>query len=243
VHGYPPRKPLDFLPMSPHVRVFESAEAFAQHLHDLHHEIRNKIQARNFQYKIHADIRRRHMEFQVGDYVMIRVRPERFPFGAVKKLHARSAGPFKVLKRVGPNAYVLELPSDYDISSTFNIEDLVAFKGTTAIPDAPFDDPLPDLVDIPLSIATPLNLSYTRKEHIDIILDEQIVSTRDGGVQRFLVPWRGHPTSDCTWIIRDELQQLDPDLLECYQSYLDLHSMGSSSSHPRGVGVEIQADL
>ena len=52
-------------------RVSESAEAFAQHLHDLHHEIRNKIQASNFQYKIHADTRRRHMEFQVEDYIMI----------------------------------------------------------------------------------------------------------------------------------------------------------------------------
>ena len=29
VHGYTPRKPLDLLPMSPHVRIFESAEAFA----------------------------------------------------------------------------------------------------------------------------------------------------------------------------------------------------------------------
>ena len=71
MHGYPPKKPLDLLPMSPHVRVSESAEAFAQHLHDLHHEIRNKIQASNFQYKIHADTRRRHMEFQVEDYIMI----------------------------------------------------------------------------------------------------------------------------------------------------------------------------
>uniref|UniRef100_A0A2N9F9B1 Reverse transcriptase zinc-binding domain-containing protein n=1 Tax=Fagus sylvatica TaxID=28930 RepID=A0A2N9F9B1_FAGSY len=48
VHGYPPKKPLDQLPMSPHVRVFEFAEAFAQHLHDLHHEIRRKIQARKW---------------------------------------------------------------------------------------------------------------------------------------------------------------------------------------------------
>uniref|UniRef100_A0A2N9GGF1 RNA-directed DNA polymerase n=1 Tax=Fagus sylvatica TaxID=28930 RepID=A0A2N9GGF1_FAGSY len=205
VHGYPPRKPLDLLPMSPHVRVSESAEAFAQHLHDLHHEIRNKIQASNFQYKIHADTRRRHMEFQVGDYVMIRIRPERFPSVSVKKLQARSAGPFKILKRVGPNAYLLDLPSDYGISSTFNIEDLVAFKGTAVIPDAPFDDPLPDPMDIPLPIPAPLNLPYARKEHIDAILDEQIVSTRDGGVQRFLVHWHGRPTSDCTWITRDEL--------------------------------------
>ena len=45
VHGYTPRKPLDLLPMSPHVRISESAEAFARHIHDLH----------------------------VGDYVMIRI--------------------------------------------------------------------------------------------------------------------------------------------------------------------------
>ena len=29
VHGYTPRKPLDLLPMSPHVTISESAEAFA----------------------------------------------------------------------------------------------------------------------------------------------------------------------------------------------------------------------
>ena len=47
VHGYTPRKPLDLLPMSPHVRIFESVEAFARHVHDLHNEIRKKIQASN----------------------------------------------------------------------------------------------------------------------------------------------------------------------------------------------------
>ena len=31
VHGYTPRKPLDLFPMSPHVRISESAEA----LHDI----------------------------------------------------------------------------------------------------------------------------------------------------------------------------------------------------------------
>uniref|UniRef100_A0A2N9E2R4 Integrase catalytic domain-containing protein n=1 Tax=Fagus sylvatica TaxID=28930 RepID=A0A2N9E2R4_FAGSY len=193
VHDYPPRKPLDLLPMSPHVRVSESAEAFVQHLHDLHHEIRNKIQASNFQYKIHVDTRRRHMEFQVGDYVMIRVQPKQFPSGFVKKLHTRSAGPFKILKRVGPNAYLLDLPPDYGISFTFKIEDLISFKGTAVIPNTPFDEPLPDPIDIPFPIPTPLNLPYARKEHINAILDEQIVSTRDGGVQRFLVRWHGRP--------------------------------------------------
>ena len=41
-HGYTPRKPLDLLPMSPHVRISEFAETFTRHIHDLHNEIRKK---------------------------------------------------------------------------------------------------------------------------------------------------------------------------------------------------------
>ena len=121
---------------------------------------------------------------------MIRIRPEWFPFGTVKKLQVHSAGPFNVLKRMGPNAYVIDLPQDYGISSSFNIEDLVACKNPTAILDTPFDEPLLDPIDAPIPTPLPLNLPYAYKESIDAILDEQIVSTRDGGVHRFLVWWR-----------------------------------------------------
>ena len=76
VHGYTPRKPLDLLPMSPHVRISEYVEAFARHIHDLHNEICKKIQVSNSQYKIHADTHQRRAKFQVGDYVLIRIRPE-----------------------------------------------------------------------------------------------------------------------------------------------------------------------
>ncbi|KAL4626266.1 hypothetical protein ACB092_05G083900 [Castanea dentata] len=175
---------------------------------------------------------------RVGDYVMIWIRPERFPSGTVKKLQARSAGPFKVLKRMGPNAYVIDLPHDYGISSSFNIDDLVAYKSPTAILDTHFDEPLLNPIDAPMLTSLPLNFPYAHKESIDAILDEQIVSTRDGGVHRFLVRWRGRPDSNCTWITRDELQRLDPDLLEYYQSSSAFHSTRSSSSHPGGVGAD-----
>ena len=120
---------------------------------------------------------------------MIRIQPEWFPSGTIKKLQACSAGPFKVLKRMGPNAYVIDLPHDYGISSSFNIEDLVAYKSPTAIPDTPFDEPLLDPIDAPIPTPLPLNLPYAHKEYIDAILDEHIVSTRDGGVHCFLVRW------------------------------------------------------
>uniref|UniRef100_A0A2N9F448 Chromo domain-containing protein n=1 Tax=Fagus sylvatica TaxID=28930 RepID=A0A2N9F448_FAGSY len=208
VHGYKARKPLDLLPMSPQVRMSESAEAFARH----------------------ADSRQRHLEFAVADYVMIRIRPERFPSGTVKKLQARSASPFKVLKRIGSNAYVIELPPDYDINSTFNIEDLIAYKGPATIPDDPFTEPSPTPTISPDFDTILPNIPPTHKESINAILDEQVVFTRDGTVQRFLVRWHGRPESDCTWIAREDLQQLDPDLLEYYQSRID--ALPSTSYRP-----------
>jgi len=59
---------------------------------------------------------------------MVRIRPERYPPGTVKKLHARSARPFKILKKIKSNAYVVDLPPDFSISLSFNIEDLIAYK-------------------------------------------------------------------------------------------------------------------
>jgi transposase InsO family protein len=59
VHGYKPRKPLDLIPMSPHASVSMSAEAFAQHLHDLHIEINKQLEASNASYKLRADLHKR----------------------------------------------------------------------------------------------------------------------------------------------------------------------------------------
>ena len=59
---------------------------------------------------------------------------------------------------MGPNAYVINLSYDYGIRSSFNIEDLVGYKSSTAIPDTPFDEPLFDLIDAPIPIPLPLNL-------------------------------------------------------------------------------------
>ena len=79
VNGYSPRTPIDLVLLPPHMRVFESAENFAKHIHDFHVEIRRKISLSNEEYKLAADVHRRSKEFNVGDYVMVRIRPERIP--------------------------------------------------------------------------------------------------------------------------------------------------------------------
>jgi len=205
VHGYKPRKPLDLFPMSIHARVSESAESFACRIQDLHIEISKQIQASNAQHKLQADLDKRHNEFNVGDYVVIRIRPERFPSGTNRKLHARSAGPFKVLQRVGPNAYVLDFPHDFSINSTFNIDDLVVYHKPLSIPNDPFEIPLNSPPDDPIETSIPFILTSAQKDNIDAILDEHVVFNWNGEVQQFLVRWVGRPDSDCTWITRDTL--------------------------------------
>jgi len=60
--------------------------------------------------------------------MMVQIYLKQFPSGTVKMLHVRSAGPFKTLNKLNCNTYVIELPKDYGISYTFNVNDLVDYN-------------------------------------------------------------------------------------------------------------------
>jgi len=97
MYGFTSRQPIDLIPMVDHYRVSASASSFATHMHELHKVISDKIKQSNFDYKLRADVRRKFKTFNIGHLVMVWIRLELFPLGIVKKLHARSAGPFKNL--------------------------------------------------------------------------------------------------------------------------------------------------
>ncbi|GKF34356.1 hypothetical protein Tco_0107556, partial [Tanacetum coccineum] len=73
------------------------------------------------------DMRRKPLEFQVGDKVMLKVSPWKgvIHFGKWGKLNLRYIGPFKVLAKVGTVSYRLELPDQLSrVHSTFHIPNL-----------------------------------------------------------------------------------------------------------------------
>lgn len=135
---------------------------------------------------------------------MVWIRHERFLQGVAKKLHAHSAGPFRILKRIGPNAYVLDLPLNMSINPTFNVDDLVPFQGPTTIPTSPFHDPNNTPAQLPLPLPPSPPIPHY-KEEIENILDDQVVSTKHRGYQKYLVKWKNRPHTNCTWITKDEL--------------------------------------
>ncbi|GJX96693.1 putative reverse transcriptase domain-containing protein [Tanacetum coccineum] len=85
-------------------------------------QIRQRLQAARDRQRSYANIRRKPLEFQVGDCVMLKVSPQKgvIRFGKRGKLNPRYIGPFKILKRAGPVAYKLELPEELsNVHNTF----------------------------------------------------------------------------------------------------------------------------
>lgn len=75
-------------------------------------EIRQNLLAAQSRKKSYADVRRRELEFEVGDQVLLSVSPTKgiVRFGTKEKLNPRYVEPFPITARIGKLAYGLDLP-------------------------------------------------------------------------------------------------------------------------------------
>nr|GEU42618.1 hypothetical protein [Tanacetum cinerariifolium] len=79
------------------------------------------------QQKSYVDLKRKPMEFQVGDRVMLKVWPWKgvVRFGKQRKINPIYVGPFKVLAKVGAVSYKPELPQELSrVHNTFHVSNL-----------------------------------------------------------------------------------------------------------------------
>ncbi|KAJ9557239.1 hypothetical protein OSB04_011853 [Centaurea solstitialis] len=89
--------------------------------------VQEKLKTARDRQKSYADNRRKPLEFQVGDKVLLKVSPWKglIRFGKKGKLSPRFVGPFEVVERIGPVAYRLNLPIELSsIHDTFHVSNL-----------------------------------------------------------------------------------------------------------------------
>ncbi|GJW49430.1 putative reverse transcriptase domain-containing protein [Tanacetum coccineum] len=104
-------------------------------------EIKQRIQAAHDRQKSYTDLKRKLMEFQVRDRVMLKVSPWKgvVRFSKQGKLNPRYVGPFKVLEKVGAVTYKLELPQELSrVHNMFHVSNLKKYYA---------DEPLAVLLD------------------------------------------------------------------------------------------------
>ncbi|GKE29686.1 putative reverse transcriptase domain-containing protein [Tanacetum coccineum] len=137
-------------------------------------QIKQRIQTARDRQKSYTDVRRKPLEFQVGDRVMLKVSPWKgvVRFGKREKLNPRYIGPFKVLAKVGTIAYRLELPQQLGrVHSTFHVSNL-----KKCLSDDPLAIPLDEIhigdrlrfVEEPVEIMD-REVKWLKKSHIPII--------------------------------------------------------------------------
>ncbi|KAG8489687.1 hypothetical protein CXB51_017701 [Gossypium anomalum] len=151
--------------------------------------------------KSYADLKRKEIKYSVGDYVFLKVSPWKkiVRFGRKGKLSPRFIGPYRVLKRVGPIAYQLELLPELDsMHDVFHVSMLRQYHS----------DPL-HIVSVE-EIEVRANL--TCEEEPMQILDHDIKVLRKKFVPLVKVLWRNHGSDEATWEPEEAMRQQYPHL-------------------------------
>ncbi|GJZ29038.1 putative reverse transcriptase domain-containing protein [Tanacetum coccineum] len=164
-------------------------------------QIKQRMQAARDRQKSYADVRRKPLEFQVGDRVMLKVSPWKgvVHFGKRGKLNPRYIGPFKVLAKVGTIAYRLELPQQLSrVHSTFHVSNL-----KKCLSDEPLAVPLDEIhIDDKLHFV---------EEPVEI-LEREIKKLRQSRIPIIKVRWNSKRGPEFTWEREDQFREKYPHL-------------------------------
>nr|GEU50660.1 retrotransposon protein, putative, Ty3-gypsy subclass [Tanacetum cinerariifolium] len=164
-------------------------------------QIKNRLLTARSRQKSYADVRRRPLEFNVGDKVMLKVSPWKgvIRFGKHGKLRPRFIGPFKILERIGPVAYKLELPRELQgIHNTFHVSNLKKCLSDESL-------------IIPLEEVQLDDKLHFIEEPVEI-MDREVKRLKQSRIPIVKVHWNSHRGPEYTWEREGQMKSKYPYL-------------------------------
>ncbi|GJX62556.1 putative reverse transcriptase domain-containing protein [Tanacetum coccineum] len=164
-------------------------------------QIKQRMQTARDRQKSYADKKRKPMDFQVGDKVMLKVSPWKgvVRFGKRGKLNPRYVGPFKVLEKVGAIVYKLELSQELSrVHNTFHVSNLKRCYS---------DDPLTVSLD---GLHVDDKLQFV-EEPVEI-MDREVKQLRHRRVSIVKIRWNSKRGPEFTWEREDRFKKKYPHL-------------------------------
>jgi len=140
--------------------------------------------------KRHFDVRRKVVEFEVGDRVLLSTKNLTLKGVPCVKLGPRFVGPYTVEEKVGNVSYRLALPGEMRVHPVFHVELLRGYKG-------------PDFVPPPAIECEDGSVRW----NIETILDQRGLGSR----RQMLVRWEGYGPDRDTWEPREMLLEDAPE--------------------------------
>ena len=183
----------------------EAADSFLRQMEeDVAQAISNLKRAQDKQ-KSYADKRRRELEFQVGDQVLLATKnlPLQVAAGGSRKLGPLYCGPFTVLEKYTA-AYRLQLPPHMRIHPVFHVSQLKLYKKPTN-EERTYQKPDPVLTD-----------AGVEEYEVEEIINHRKRRRGKTTTKEYLILWKGYPAHDMTWEPEDNVANAPEKIAEYF---------------------------
>ncbi|KAG8485711.1 hypothetical protein CXB51_019027 [Gossypium anomalum] len=158
--------------------------------------IRDCLKVASDRQKSYADLKRKEIEYQVGDKVFLKVSPWKkvLRFGKKGKLSLCFIGPFEVIERVGPLAYRLALLIELEkIHDVFHVSILCRYRS--------------NLSHVISQTEVEIQPDMTYGEEPVKILAREVKQLRNKSIALVKVLWNRHGVDEATWEPEEAMQK------------------------------------
>ena len=184
MYGYHPVLPIELLKGDETTNI-ETVAKYLERTQEVWRSARANMEKAVVAQKNYYDKKHREVQFAVGDTVLLSTQNLRLK-GIPHKLQRKFCGPYKVLEKIGTQAYRLKLPDQWRIHPVFHVSLLKQWKPSTV-------QPVPGEVELE-------DPDHPQYFEVEKVLRWRWISTTRRRRREFLVLWQGYPVEEAEWI-------------------------------------------